>query len=252
MSVNIKNVVLGEGRTKVCLPIIATTREDIINEARDMRELPADIIEWRADFYEDVMNQDMVLEVLEEMVDVLGEKPVLFTFRTKAEGGEKYIDIIYYKMLLGAVMKQGKAAAVDVELFIGDGVLEDMVAKAEKYNSIIIASNHDFDKTPAKEEIVARLLSMKEKGAHVSKMAVMPRSNEDVLTLLEATALAKKQCEDITVITMSMGQLGVISRLGGGVFGSAMTFGAKTKALASAPGQVEVTELKEILSVIED
>ena len=61
----------------------------------------------------------------------------------------------------------------------------------------------------------------------------------------------KKAREDITLITMSMGQLGVISRLAGGTFGSAMTFGAKTKELASAPGQIEVDELKNILSIVE-
>ncbi len=251
MSVSIKNVVLGEGKTKVCLPIIATTKEDILKEARDMAKLAGDIIEWRADFYEDVMNQDKVLEVVDEVTDILGDKPLLFTFRTKAEGGEKYIDILYYKMLLSAVMKQGKAAAVDVELFMGDGVLEDMAAKAEMYGCVVVASNHDFDKTPDKEQIVSRLVAMKDKGAHVSKIAVMPKCADDVLTLLEATAEAKKQREDITLITMSMGQLGVISRLGGGVFGSAMTFGAKTKELASAPGQVEVNQLKDILSVVE-
>ena len=252
MSVKLKNVILGQGKTKVCLPIIAMTREAILKEARDMRELSADIIEWRADFYEDVMSLENVLQTIEEMADILDDKPILFTFRTKAEGGEKYIDTLYYKMLLGAVMKQGKVAAVDVELFIGEGILEDMVQKAKAYDCVVIASNHDFDKTPDKDEIVSRLISMKEKGADVSKIAVMPRCSKDVLTLLCATEEAKRSCEDITLITMSMGQLGVISRICGGVFGSAMTFGAKTKELASAPGQVEVTELQAILSVVEE
>lgn len=251
MSVKIKNVVLGDGITKVCLPIIATIKEDILNEARDIVKLPVDIVEWRADFFEHVMNLDKVLEVLDELSDILDNKPVLFTFRTKAEGGEKYIDVLYYKLLLGAVIKQGKAAAVDVELFMGDGVLEDIVAKAEEYDCIVIASNHDFDKTPDKSELIARLLSMKDKGAHISKIAVMPKCPEDVLTLLQATSDTKKAREDITLITMSMGQLGVISRLAGGTFGSAMTFGAKTKELASAPGQIEVNELKNILSIVE-
>lgn len=251
MSVKIKNVVLGDGITKVCLPIIATIKEDILNEARDIVKLPVDIVEWRADFFEHVMNLDKVLEVLDELSDILDNKPVLFTFRTKAEGGEKYIDILYYKLLLGAVIKQGKAAAVDVELFMGDGVLEDIVAKAEEYDCIVIASNHDFDKTPDKSELISRLLSMKDKGAHISKIAVMPKCPEDVLTLLQATLDTKKAREDITLITMSMGQLGIISRLVGGTFCSAMTFGAKTKELASAPGQIEVNELKNILSIVE-
>ena len=47
---------------------------------------------------------------------------------------------------------------------------------------------------------------------------------------------------------MAMGALGVISRLGGGVFGSAVTFG--TAGRASAPGQTDAAELKRALELI--
>lgn len=251
MSVFIKNVELGEGRTKICLPIIATTKEEILKEGAELKTSVADIIEWRADFYEDVMNNEKVLEVLDELTEVLGDKPVLFTFRTKNEGGERAIDVLYYKLLIGSVIKQQKAGAVDVELFMGEGMLEELVAKAEKYGMVVVASNHDFGKTPEKEVISQRLITMKKKGAHVSKIAVMPKSEKDVLELLGATYDVKTQYPDMTLITMSMGKMGVISRIGGGVFGSAMTFGAKTKEQASAPGQVEASQLKDILEVVE-
>jgi len=52
------------------------------------------------------------------------------------------------------------------------------------------------------------------------------------------------------VITMSMGGTGVISRLSGEVFGSALTFALAGQA--SAPGQIEVARLKEVLKVIHD
>lgn len=250
MSTYIKNVELGLGRTKICLPIIAKTREDILREGRELRESVADIVEWRVDFYEDVMNNDKVLKVAEELTDVLLDKPVLFTFRTKNEGGERAIDTLYYKQLIISVIEQQRVGAVDVELFMGDGLLEELVAKAEEYGVKVVASNHDFDKTPDKETIVDRLMTMKKKGAHVSKMAVMPRNEQDVLNLLQATYDSKSRCPEMTLITMSMGTLGVISRIGGGVFGSAMTFGAKTKELASAPGQVEANQLKSMLEVI--
>ena len=251
MSVFIKNVELGKGRTKICLPIIAKTKEDILKEGEELKNSVADIIEWRVDFYEDVMDVQKVLDVLDKLTDVLGEKPVLFTFRTKNEGGERAIDVAAYKALIGRVIEQKKAGAVDVELFIGDGVLEEIVSKAGEYGITVVASNHDFDKTPDKDVIFARLMEMKNKGAHVSKMAVMPRNEQDVINLLQATYDAKQECQDMTIITMSMGKVGVISRLGGGVFGSAMTFGAKSKEMASAPGQVEASQLKEILEVIE-
>ena len=112
----------------------------------------------------------------------------------------------------------------------------------------VIVSNHDFDKTPAKEEIIARLRKAQELGADLPKIAVMPRNAADVLTLLEATNTMFEQYADRPIITMSMAGKGIVSRLAGEIFGSALTFGAAKKA--SAPGQVPVTELRNILSLI--
>lgn len=251
MSIFIKNVELGKGRTKICLPIIADTKEKILNEGAELANSVADIIEWRVDFFEDVMDSEKVLDVLSSLTEVLGDKPVLFTFRTKNEGGERAIGVDEYKALIFSVIEQRKAGAVDVELFMGDGVLEEIVDRAEANGVTVVASNHDFGKTPEKDVISERLTEMKNKGAHVSKIAVMPRDEQDVINLLQATYDTKQKCPDMTIITMSMGKMGVISRLGGGVFGSAMTFGAKSKELASAPGQVEASQLKEILEVVE-
>lgn len=251
MSVAIKNVILGEGQTKICVPIIGKTVEEICEEALEISKTEADIVEWRVDFFKEVISTDKVLDVTMRIVDILKEKPVLFTFRTKAEGGEKEINQEDYVNLIKEVIKQNIVGAVDVELFKGEDVLEQIATFAKDYDVKVIASNHDFAKTPEKDEIKRRLILMKEKGAHVSKMAVMPQSSLDVLNLLSATEELNRECSDMTIITMSMGKLGVVSRLSGGVFGSAMTFGARNDAAASAPGQVEIGKLKEILKTIE-
>lgn len=80
------------------------------------------------------------------------------------------------------------------------------------------------------------------------KIAVMPTNAADVLTLLDASNTMKEQYANRPIITMSMSGKGVISRLAGEVFGSALTFGAAKKA--SAPGQVSVAELRNILSLL--
>lgn len=89
---------------------------------------------------------------------------------------------------------------------------------------------------------------MKERGADVAKLACMPRSAKDVLTLLSATENVKSLYPDEPLITMSMGKLGAVSRISGEIFGSAMTFGSAKKA--SAPGQIEVTALQKILEIL--
>ena len=112
----------------------------------------------------------------------------------------------------------------------------------------MLLSNHDFQKTPAKEEIVARLRRMQELDADILKIAVMLRSKKDVLTLLAATEEMCSEYANRPVITMSMDGMGVISRLCGEAFGSAVTFGSAGKA--SAPGQVEAGELRRVFTLL--
>ena len=68
------------------------------------------------------------------------------------------------------------------------------------------------------------------------------------MTLLAATLEMYEQYADRPIITMSMSKLGIISRLSGEVFGSAATFGALKKA--SAPGQIDIKELRSVLTTI--
>jgi len=76
----------------------------------------------------------------------------------------------------------------------------------------------------------------------------MPESAEDVLTLLSATNEMFKKYADRPIVTMSMGPLGVISRMSGEIFGSSMTFGAVGQV--SAPGQIPVEQLATALDIL--
>ena len=246
----IRGVAIGEGIPKICVPIVGKTREEIVKAAEEIRTLPVDVVEWRADWYEEVFEADVVLDVLQELRRSLGELPLLFTFRTKKEGGEKEIDKKYYRTLNQLVAESGLADLIDVEVFSGDEVVNDLVRTAHENEVKVIGSNHDFEKTPEKEEIIRRLCRMQELDVDLPKIAVMPRKKEDVLTLLAATEEMNRKYADRPIITMSMAGDGVISRLCGEVFGSALTFGAAGQA--SAPGQIGVKELRQILTILHE
>lgn len=248
--VMIRGVAIGEGIPKICVPIVGKTREEIIKAAEEIRTLPVDVVEWRADWYEEVFEADVVLDVLQELRRSLGELPLLFTFRTKKEGGEKEIDKKYYRTLNQLVAESGLADLIDVEVFSGDEVVNDLVRTAHENRVKVIGSNHDFEKTPSKEEIIRRLQKMQELDVDLPKIAVMPKKKEDVLTLLAATEEMNRKYADRPIITMSMAGDGVISRLCGEVFGSALTFGAAGQA--SAPGQIGVKELRQILTILHE
>ena len=246
----IRGVAIGEGIPKICVPIVGKTREEIIKAAEEIRTLPVDVVEWRADWYEEVFEANVVLDVLQELRRILGEFPLLFTFRTKKEGGEKEIDEKNYRILNQLVVESGLADLIDVEVFSGDEVVNDLVRTAHENGVKVIGSNHDFEKTPSKEEIIRRLQKMQELDVDLPKIAVMPRKKEDVLTLLAATEEMNRKYADRPIITMSMAGDGVISRLCGEVFGSALTFGAAGQA--SAPGQIGVKELRQILTILHE
>ena len=115
-------------------------------------------------------------------------------------------------------------------------------------NVCVIGSYHDFEKTPTKEEMIQRLLFIDQMGADIPKMAVMPHNGQNVLDLMQATLLAKEKTGTKPLITMAMGDLGKITRIAGISFGSAVTFGCLGKA--SAPGQIEVENLRKTLSLL--
>ena len=196
----------------------------------------------------DLFEFDKVEDVLKELRTVLGNIPLLLTFRTKKEGGEKAIDTKEYKELNLRAAKTGYVDFIDVEIFTGDDVVREIIDGAHAAGVRVIASNHDFFKTPAKSDIIYRLRKMQDMGADIPKIAVMPQSKRDVLTLLCATEEMVTDYADRPIITMSMAGTGVISRLCGEVFGSSMTFGAAKKA--SAPGQMGVNDLNTVLDLL--
>ena len=220
-TIKVRNIEIGSGTPKIIVPIVGVTKQEIIDEAKTFDSIPVDVVEWRVDWFEGVFDFEKVEDVLKELRAVLGETPILMTFRTSKEGGEKSIEPEDYAKL------NIKAHAAGVK---------------------VIASNHDFHKTPEKSDIIYRLRKMQDMNADIPKIAVMPQNKKDVLTLLSATEEMTSLYADRPIITMSMAGTGVISRLCGEVFGSSMTFGAARKA--SAPGQMGVKELETVLGLL--
>ena len=248
--VEVRGVKIGEGIPKIIVPIVGTTKEEILAAAASFSDVPMDLVEWRADWFENVFDLTEVEGVLTELRKALGDTPLLFTFRTSKEGGEKAIGTEEYVKLNITASQTGLVDLIDVEAFTGDETVRKIIDAAHAAGVKVVASNHDFDKTPEKDDIVGRLCRMQELGADIPKIAVMPRSKKDVLVLLSATEEMASEYADRPIITMSMSGTGLISRLSGEVFGSSCTFGAVGKA--SAPGQMNAADLGTVLNLIHE
>lgn len=262
--VQIGKLEIGTGMPKICVPIVGISREQILTLTGELPLECVDIIEWRVDFFEHVKDHQQVIRVAQEIKEVLGEVPLLFTFRTAKEGGEREISHEEYQELLLEVAASGSVDIVDVEMFRGydarrhpkkewrvtDACNQEMreFLKRLKTYVKVIGSYHDFEMTPSREEILRRLLFMDRMGADIPKMAVMPKEREDVLRLMEATSLADRLMVEKPLITMSMGSLGAATRVSGETFGSSVTFGCMGES--SAPGQIPVRELRRMLEIL--
>ena len=247
-TVRIRDLVIGEGMPKVLVPIVGKTVEEILEKGREIANMAFDIVEWRVDFYEDALDRAALSDTLVRLRETLGEKPLLFTFRTAKEGGMQEIDPEAYVELNIAAAESGCADLIDVEIFTGDDLVRRCIEGVHRAGKAVIGSNHEFESTPAHADIIYRLRKMQDMDADILKIAVMPQSRADVLTLLCATEEMSRCYADRPLVTMSMSPIGVISRICGEAFGSAMTFGAVGQT--SAPGQIPVEALNTSLRIL--
>lgn len=246
-TITVKNMTIGEGLPKICVPIVAPTKEEILADAVQVAQSKADFVEWRADWFEGVANAEMVQELLNQLGDLL-PIPLLFTLRTVQEGGKAAVSSETYLKINAAAIDTGCIDLLDVEFSQDKAVAKQLLQSAHAAGVKVIASSHDFHKTPSVEEMLHTLRSMQDFGADVLKIAVMPQNKCDVLRLLEATTIMSEQYAHKPVAAISMGSLGVVSRITGEVFGSTITFGAVQKE--SAPGQLAVDTLHQLLHEI--
>lgn len=247
-AITVKNITFQEGTTLICVPLIGKTLDELKIHAHTLAEAGADLTEWRVDHFTGVRDDKQIRLALTEIRQILATIPLLFTFRSHKEGGETELDDDAYFALNRLAVASGLVDLIDIELFNEETQIRALVADAHAAGVKVIMSNHDFQKTPPQNEIVDRLCRMQELGADLPKIAVMPQSPQDVLTLLGATLTMKEQHATRPLITMSMGKMGGVSRVTGRLFGSAMTFGSVGQA--SAPGQIAVGKLRELMELL--
>lgn len=250
----LRGTTLGSGVPAVCVPLVATSPAAAAADAAALPPGAADVVEVRLDHVAGAAaDPALVTATLAAVRAVLPEDvPVLATFRTAREGGAQPAgDDAYAAVVRTAVeaAADGLADAVDVELATPEALRDDLLAATRAHGVPVVVSTHDFTGTPSAGALVDVLRRQRDAGADVCKVAVMPADADDVLTLLQATRTFAREA-DRPVVTIAMGGLGLVTRLAGEVFGSALTFGAV--GAASAPGQLDVVRLRAVLALVHD
>ena len=214
----------------------------IVGTLADQLDLPTEEVE-SIDLFEiriDMLPEDKLgnLKELIKTLKVKYRKPLIVTIRSKKEGGILEIsDDRRYSIFKDII---SEIDIVDVELSSGD-LLIKISGLCKENKKILLGSYHNFSETPS-EDFLERLTSEgKEKGADIIKIAVQSNSKDDLSELLSFTIKNAKS----NLVTISLGNIGLISRIVNPLMGSLMTYGYIDKA--SSPGQISAFELVEKL-----
>ncbi len=239
----------GKKAPYICTPLIGKNQEEILKELEAILPKQPDLIEWRADFYEEINNTDSVL-LTAKVITEATELPILFTIRSEKEGGEQ-ISMTEGGIvsLLSEICRNSEVDMIDYEVSNDPENIKALRKIATENGKKLILSYHNFEFTPDNAEIMKRLFMAEVYGADIAKAAVMPKSKEDVLRLLTLTKEADNSMR-IPLITMSMGSLGGLSRINGWIYGSIVSFGVGVQS--SAPGQIQIEKLKQLIELSQE
>ena len=240
--VSVKNLILSQGSGALCVPLTAADEASLDEALAVIGTARFDLLEWRADLWRDgflkedgTVGKAPVSDLMKRIRAYIGDRPLLFTYRTVSEGGSGSLPPENVRELIKEAARGG-ADLVDAELVKAGGNASSFTQELKETGTKVILSFHDFEKTPSEEEMLSVLLKMQEAGSDISKIAVMPRSDEDVMKVLNVCQKMKHTYADRPYIVIAMGERGLPTRLCCTFTGSALTF--VTAAGASAPGQV--------------
>jgi 3-dehydroquinate dehydratase/shikimate dehydrogenase len=223
----------------ICIPVMKETTEEALREMSRCFPM-ADLVELRIDV---MTNVDL---------DVLLSSPggkVVVTNRKSGEGG-RFMGSEEERVALLCRAVSLKADFVDIEASTDPWLISTVVETIKEQGGLtqLIVSNHDFTGTPPIDDLVRIVEKSYRYGAHIVKVASWARSMDDIVAILNLLITMRRQNRNI--IAFCMGDKGKISRVAAPLFGSFMTYAAREKGAESAPGQLTVEEIKEILRIV--
>jgi 3-dehydroquinate dehydratase-1 len=227
---------------------VAADATRLLQQATFAHALTPDVIEWRADSFDD-LSIDGVARAAHGLRAILDREALIFTLRASSEGGAKPIAQDVRRDIIRRAIRTGEMDLVDLELSNGPDFVAPMTRVAHEQQVRVILSFHDFQATPGNDVLLATISDMVDQGADIAKVACMPREPGDVLRLLEVTLTARRMFPATPLCTMSIGNLGVLTRAAGFLFGSDMSFAVGQAA--SAPGQIPIGELRVMIDALQ-
>lgn len=223
---------------RVCVAIGEANCAAALAVALKVEEL-ADVIEIRLDCLADPALEPFLSHCC---------RPLLFTNRPAWEGGNyRGPESSRIDLLEAAVI--ANTAYIDLELEAPAQSHARIAACRPDSTTQLIISHHNFTTTPSRDELLAILRGMKDHQADIGKIITTAADHHEVLRVLQLQEDAA--AIQLPLIAFCMGRAGLISRLATLELGGYMTYCAAAPPSATAPGQLPVGLLRELLERLE-
>jgi len=224
---------------KICMPISAEKYAGIAEELYYINSKACDIVEWRYDYLKDDENKPLA-DLISEVKSKLNNKPLLFTYRTLAEGGFAADDVDNYYGINMSAIRSGRLDIVDIECGKEQKLPEDILAIAHEKDVKVMISKHLFDVALKKDEIIEMLCRMQETGGDIVKLAVSVSDAQGAQDVMGAAKEMFEKYAKVPIVTIGMGEAGKITRYPEPFYGSSITYVRGFRE--TAPSQLSIEE----------
>ena len=249
-TLEIKGCVIGEGPSKAIISVMGKDLRECLDIIEEGKANGVQMFEWRGDFNGSRRDPAAMVEQGKAIAAAVPEHPLLFTFRSTSQGGQDSLTAAEYVELNKAIIEAEVLDIVDIETWIGDDYMVELINLAHEHGVYAMPSYHNFRGTPSVEWMVALMEHMWDLGADIAKCATMAKDYGDALKLMSATYEVNKYFANGPMLTMAMGREGSITRVAGEYYGNDITFCALRAS--SAPGQVGVVQARRIMDELHD
>src|SRR3984893_3234952 len=222
---------------RVCVAVTAPDPAELVEKAESLIR-DNSFLEFRLDY---ISKPSLALPKVKHFIETHPGTVAIATCRRVASGG-KFRGSIASQLDVLAKASGAGCQLLDVELQTAIKCKPAQLLKLRSRAALIL-SYHDFRATKKLEEILEK---MRKYPADFYKVVSTATTLADNVTMIKFLA---KESDKHSLIGMSMGEQGIISRVLGVRAGSVFTFASAGVGEETAPGQVTAQELRNVYRI---
>lgn len=220
-------------KPRICVSITESDPIRAVKAIEKIEQHRPDLIEIRLDY----MVETEQLKKIREATKI----PLIATCRPK---DNRFI--LEEEGRLSLLLEACEAGFNYIDLDIRNDELEKAIDSIRTFGAKLILSYHNYNRTPTRDELQQLLIKESNLGADICKIIGTAESYSDNLTYLEfLSENSEKQ-----IISFGMGKVGKISRVLSPVLGGFFTYSSAETGKEAAPGQLTISELREIYKLM--